>query len=137
MKTLIGLFVVSLLLVPVASLANNHAVKIVAKDGIGNYLTDAEGKTLYWFKMDEPGKSACAGPCVEKWPLYHREPIAPPDGVPVSDFGKITRDDGKPQATFRGYPLYYFAGDAKAGDTNGHALKDIWYVIDPGNFPLK
>lgn len=38
---------------------------------------------------------------------------------------------------FRGYPLYYFAGDAKAGNTNGHALKDIWYVIDPGNFPLK
>ncbi|MHB8707648.1 MAG: COG4315 family predicted lipoprotein [Desulfuromonadales bacterium] len=55
----------------------------------------------------------------------------------AGSYGKITRDDGKPQAMFRGYPLYYFAGDAKAGDTNGHALRDIWYVIDPGNFPLK
>ncbi len=48
----------------------HHAIKIQEKEGIGKYLTDTEGKALYWFKKDSPGKSACTGPCLEKWPIY-------------------------------------------------------------------
>jgi predicted lipoprotein with Yx(FWY)xxD motif len=54
-----------------AALADNHAVKVSEKDGIGKYLVDAKGMTLYIFKKDSPGKSVCAGMCVEKWPLYY------------------------------------------------------------------
>lgn len=137
MKTVVGLFVIALLVVPTVALANHHAIKIAEKAGVGKYLTDAEGKTLYWFKMDKPGTSACAGPCVEKWPLYYRETVAPPQGVPAGEFGTLTRADGKMQSTFRGYPLYYWAGDAKPGDTSGQGVKDVWFVVDPGNFPPK
>jgi predicted lipoprotein with Yx(FWY)xxD motif len=117
------------------ALADHHAVKIAEKEGIGKYLTDAKGMTLYWFKKDTPGKSACAGACVDKWPLYYRESVAPPAGVKAEDFGTIAREDGKKQTTFRGYPLYYWFQDMKAGDTAGNQVNGVWFVIDPGAFP--
>ncbi|HEX9206402.1 MAG TPA: hypothetical protein VF853_10810 [Candidatus Deferrimicrobiaceae bacterium] len=120
-----------------APLAMDHAVKKATKDGVGTYLTDAKGMTLYWFKKDSPGTSACAGPCVEKWPIYFREKVAAGDGLKGEDFGTITRGDGKKQTTFRGYPIYYWAGDKEPGDTKGQGLNNVWYVIDPANFPPK
>jgi predicted lipoprotein with Yx(FWY)xxD motif len=117
--------------------AMDHAVKKVTKDGVGSYLVDAKGMTLYWFKKDSPGKSACAGPCVEKWPIYFREAVAAGEGTKPEDFGTITREDGKKQTTFRGYPLYYWAGDKAKGDTTGQGNGNVWYVIDPANFPPK
>src|SRR3989304_1730320 len=47
------------------------------------------------------------------------------------------RGDGKKQATFRGYPLYYWGGDKAQGDTAGQGVNNVWYVIDPANFPPK
>lgn len=135
MKTVAALFAAVLLTIPAVTLADHHAVKLAGKEGVGNYLTDAGGKTLYWFTKDSPGQSACAGPCVEKWPLYYRETVAPPEGVTAGDFATITRADGKPQTTFRGYPLYYWVNDAKAGDTGGQGINNVWFVIDPANFP--
>ncbi len=137
MKTLILLIVAALLTLPIAAVADHHAVKIAQKDSVGSYLTDAEGKTLYWFKKDIPGQSACAGPCVDKWPLYFRETVAAPAGVDAKNFATINRADGKTQTTFRGYPLYYWVNDNKAGDTSGQGVGNVWYVIDPANFPVK
>ena len=119
------------------ALAMDHAVKKTTKEGVGSYLTDAKGMTLYWFKKDSPGKSACAGPCVEKWPIYFRDSVAAGEGTKPEDFGTITREDGKKQTTFRGDPLYYWVGDKAAGDTAGQGLNNVWYVIDPANFPPK
>ena len=119
------------------ALASHHAVKIQVKEGIGKYFTDTEGKTLYWFKKDSAGKSSCNGPCLEKWPIYFREKVAAPKGVKNADFGTITRDDGKKQTTFRGYPIYYFINDKSAGDTTGQGMNDVWSVINPDNFPPK
>lgn len=120
-----------------AALAAHHAVKIATKDGVGSYLTDMEGKALYWFTKDASGKSACAGPCVEKWPLYYRESVAAPKELKSDDFGTITREDGKKQSTFRGYPLYYWMGDAASGDMKGQGLNGVWFVINPADFPPK
>jgi predicted lipoprotein with Yx(FWY)xxD motif len=137
MKALAGFFVAASLIVPTAAFADHHALKLANKDGIGNYLTDAGGKTLYWFTKDTPGQSACAGPCVEKWPIYYREAVAPPEGLPAADFATMNRADGKPQTTFRGYPLYYWVIDANPGDTSGQGVGNVWFVIDPANFPPK
>lgn len=119
------------------SFAMHHAVKVQQNDAVGKYLTDTEGMTLYWFKKDEPGKSNCAGACIENWPIYYRETVVAPKGVASEDFGTITRDDGAKQTTFRGYPLYYWINDKKAGDTTGNDIKGVWFVVNPDNFPPK
>ena len=111
--------------------ADHHAVKVAKKDGIGSYLTDIKGMTLYTFKNDSPGKSACQGPCVDNWPLFYRKKVGAMDGLAAADFGTITRADGKMQTTYKGMPLYYFIKDAKPGDTMGQGMKDLWSVAKP------
>jgi len=122
---------VAALVVAAPALADHHAVKVAKKDPVGSFLTDTKGMTLYIFKKDSAGKSACEGPCVEKWPLYFRDAVAAKDGLKAEDFGTITRADGKKQTTYKGMPLYYFAGDKAAGDTAGQGVKDVWYVAAP------
>jgi len=112
------------------ALADHHAVKVAKDDKLGSYLTDAKGMTLYTFKKDSTGKSACAGECVAKWPLYYREKVGV-DPKMAADFGTITRDDGQKQTTYKGLPLYYFAGDKAAGETKGQGVKDVWFVAAP------
>jgi predicted lipoprotein with Yx(FWY)xxD motif len=115
-----------------ASIAYSEGtVQVAKKQGIGSYLADAKGMTLYIFKRDSPGKSACAGPCVEKWPLFHSEKVTAPVGLKAADFGTITRDDGKKQTTYKGMPLYYFFKDTQRGDTKGQGVGDLWYVATP------
>jgi len=111
----------------------SNTVDVKSKEGIGKYLTDATGKTLYYFKKDTPGKSACAGPCVEKWPLFYSEKVVAPSGLDAKDFGMITRDDGKKQSTYKDMPLYYFFSDRNPGDTNGQGqgLGGNWFVAEP------
>ncbi len=118
-------------------MAMHHEIKIQEHESFGKHLTDTEGNTLYFFKKDSPGKSACSGGCVEKWPLYFRPKVGAPKGLTAEDFGTITREDGQKQTTFRGYPLYYFAGDKKPGDMNGQGVNKAWFVINPDQFPPK
>lgn len=127
---LIMLFIVMALVAGVA-LADHHAVTVSKKEGIGSFLADTKGMTLYWFKNDTKGVSACSGECVAKWPLYYRESVAAKDGLKAEDFGTITREDGQKQTTYKGMPLYYFIGDKAAGDTNGNGVKDVWFVVNP------
>lgn len=114
-----------------SAFAAHHAVKIAKKESVGNYLTDTEGMTLYIFKKDTPGKSMCDAACVANWPLYYREAVAAKEGLAASDFGTITRADGKKQTTYKTMPLYYFIKDKKAGDTTGQGVKDVWFVVNP------
>ena len=59
-----GLFVFS-------GYASAGGLDVKTKDGIGSYLADDKGMTLYLFKKDSPGKSACgaANGCLERWPV--------------------------------------------------------------------
>ena len=124
-------FLAGLLLTATVSLADHHAVKVSQKDGVGSFLVDTKGMTLYSFKKDTPGKSACEGDCLAKWPLYFREAVAAKDGVKAEDFATITRSDGQKQTTYKGMPLYYFSGDKNPGDTTGQGVKDVWFVVNP------
>lgn len=111
--------------------AAEGAVKVASDAKLGKYLTDDKGMTLYVFKKDSPGKSACAGPCAEAWPIFHGEKVSASGGVKAEDFGTITRDDGKKQSTYKGLPLYYWVKDTKPGDTTGHGVKEVWFVATP------
>jgi len=126
-KLSVALAIVGLALV---ARADHHAVKVAKDDKAGSYLTDAKGMALYTFKKDAPGKSACAGECVAKWPIYFREKVGV-DAKMAGDFGTITRDDGQKQTTYKGLPLYYFAGDKAAGEVKGQGMKDVWYLAAP------
>jgi predicted lipoprotein with Yx(FWY)xxD motif len=116
-----------------ASIGTAAALNVKIKDGIGSYLADEKGMTLYLFKKDSPGKSACAatGGCLEKWPVFFAERIEPAAGVDAAAIGVITREDGKKQTTYKGLPLYYFFKDKAEGDTLGQGVNNVWYVVVP------
>lgn len=117
----------SIAIVPGSKPAPEPAVKVasttltVRDDGsTGTLLADAAGRTLYMFASDKPGQSACTGECAENWPALTTKSttLTLPSGV-SGQLGTITRQDGSKQVTFNGKPLYYFAGDKRAGETNG------------------
>jgi len=101
---------------------------------VGNYLTDGEGKTLYYFTKDSSGMSACTGNCLKNWPAFTTDSFIVPSALNASDFGTITRDDGTMQATYKGFPLYYFIRDTRRGQITGQAVGKVWYVVDPQKF---
>ena len=95
-------------------------------------LTNAEGRTLYWFAPDTATRSACYGTCAAYWPPVRGAATAGP-GV-TGRLGTITRSDGPVQATYDGHPLYTYVGDTAAGQANGNRLNlngGLWYEITP------
>ena len=112
----------------------------LASSELGEFLTDSEGLTLYYFANDTtPGVSECTGGCLEAWPpltVQGLNKAAAGDGV--TGVVGVMPGNGMVRITYDGRPLYYFAGDAAAGDTNGHGLNDVWYVaaVD-GTLPSK
>lgn len=115
------------------SLASAEALNVAVKEGIGSYLTDEQGITLYLFKKDSPGKSACgvAGGCIDKWPVFYAENFKTAPGIDPANIAVITREDGQKQITYKGLPLYYFIKDKAAGDTLGQGLNNVWYIVAP------
>jgi predicted lipoprotein with Yx(FWY)xxD motif len=116
--------------------AQELTVQSMQKDGIGQYLADGKGMTLYYFAKDSPGKSVCTGDCLTKWPpLLVDGKTTVVSGLDAKDFGELDTPGGK-QVTFRGYSLYRFFKDAKPGDTTGQGVGGIWFVVDPRSFSL-
>jgi predicted lipoprotein with Yx(FWY)xxD motif len=107
---------------------------------LGTYLTGQSGMTLYIFTVDAPDVSNCSGGCATNWPPLTVAPgttISGPSGA-TGTFGTITRADGSIQVTYDHMPLYYFAGDSVAGDTNGQGVGGNWFVAlvgGPGASP--
>ncbi|MEO0732061.1 MAG: hypothetical protein AAFZ52_04460 [Bacteroidota bacterium] len=99
---------------------------------LGQILTDADGKTLYYFSLDHNGQSVfCVDACIAAWPVFHSPEIRPGAGLEASDFGVVNRADGSPQTTYKGWPLYYYAEDQTPGETKGEGVNDVWFVAKP------
>jgi predicted lipoprotein with Yx(FWY)xxD motif len=99
------------------------------------YLTDGSGRSLYLWVPDTTTTSMCSGACATYWPplTTNAAPTAGP-GLTASDLGTISRSDGTKQVTYSGHPLYYFAGDKAAGQTNGEGSNGFgapWYLVAP------
>ena len=99
-----------------------HANPTQISNGV---MASKEGKTLYTFDKDAAGKSNCNGGCAAAWPPFM---VANP-ALAGGDFSIVKRDDGASQWAFKGMPLYFFAGDASAGDVNGDNQGGVWHVI--------
>lgn len=96
------------------------------------FLVDQEGWALYLFTVDtqNSGTSACTADCLTEWPpvIVTSTPQAGAD-IDTTLLGTITRDDGTMQATYNGWPLYYYAGDLAPGDVNGQGVDGIWFLV--------
>ena len=106
-------------------------IKIFQDTKFGSVITDSLGKTLYFFSLDAGANSSCSGGCAIAWPVYYNNQLRLGSNLDSSDFNVITRTDGSKQTTYKGWPLYYYQGDAKAGDINGDASGSVWFVAKP------
>jgi predicted lipoprotein with Yx(FWY)xxD motif len=98
--------------------------------GGATVLTNATGKTLYWFAPDTSTKSACYGSCAGYWPPVAGPATAGP-GV-HGTLGTIHRTDGSVQETYNGHPLYTYVGDSGPGQANGNNLNingGLWHEV--------
>lgn len=117
-----------------ASPAGPGSVTIAMATGKdGAYLTGPDGRTLYTFTPDSPGKSTCVDACATTWP-----PLSPGSGGAPKGASGVTgtlttfaRPDGSMQVAYNGSPLYYYAADTKAGDTLGQGIGGKWFIASP------
>jgi predicted lipoprotein with Yx(FWY)xxD motif len=92
-------------------------------------LTDAQGKTLYYFTPDTATTSACTSACAQTWPPL----LATGSGAPTSAAtlpGKLTAQttgNGN-QVAYNGHLLYTYSGDTASGQTTGEGLFGKWFV---------
>ena len=125
-KVTLAAFLTCLIFAGIVVAEEAIGVKLMKKLGVGSYLADGNGMTLYTFKKDKTGKSACTGDCLAQWPVFYVNPELVVEGCEQSDFGSFTRDDGAEQTTYKGKPLYYYVKDEKPGQTNGHEAVKGW-----------
>jgi predicted lipoprotein with Yx(FWY)xxD motif len=104
------------------------ATVAVANSRLGDILVDGEGRTLYAFTKDQGDQSACSGECATNWPAFTGTATAG-TGAQASLLSTAAQASGTDQVTYDGRPLYYFAGDAKPGDTNGQGVGKVWYAV--------
>jgi predicted lipoprotein with Yx(FWY)xxD motif len=98
----------------------------------GPVVADAAGQSLYIFKDDTTGSSACtAAWCVQDWPPFVA-PRVPASVTGISaPLGALRRPDGTMQVTLAGHPLYRFSGDERPGDLRGLGIGGDWYPVAP------
>ena len=100
----------------------------------GNALTNEDGLTLYLFTEDstKPAKSTCDGDCAKKWPPLLTVPgeDIELEGVDPDLVGTVKRSDGTTQVTVGNWPVYLFIEDKEPGQTKGHGVGDVWFVIE-------
>jgi predicted lipoprotein with Yx(FWY)xxD motif len=104
----------------------------VADSSLGQIVVDDAGVTLYGFTPDEGGTPTCYDQCAENWPpLLADDPAAVTVGAGLDQslLTSVDRTDGSTQLVYGGWPLYYFAADAAAGDTNGQGVGEKWFVV--------
>lgn len=98
-------------------LNNNNVVSVAAQN--------RAGMTLYIFDKDTVGASNCTSvQCMTNWPPL----VADDNAVAEEPLTIITRGDGHKQWALRDKPLYFFVGDAAAGDVKGEGVAGVWHV---------
>src|SRR4051812_7949285 len=107
---------------------------------VGRYLTDAKGRAVYIFVLDSKNFSACTGACAGAWPpLSPASALSGDPTVQAEMIGRITRSDGRAQATYSEMPIYYYDDDERPGDIKGQGKNEfggLWYLVSPDGRPI-
>ncbi|PJJ09388.1 putative lipoprotein with Yx(FWY)xxD motif [Flavobacterium sp. 1] len=108
---------------------------------LGSYLSDKDGRSLYFFSTDAKNQVTCTGGCELVWPPFYLDNLTADKlgtGLTFSDFATITTTSGKKQVTYKGWPLYYYAPSVNgtntaeaAGKTTGDGVGGVWFVAKP------
>jgi predicted lipoprotein with Yx(FWY)xxD motif len=114
----------------------------LADSALGKIIVDGSGKTLYMFTPDDEagGKPTCADACANNWPALtatDAAAVTAGTGLDASKISIVDRPDGGKQVKYGDYPLYYFAKDTAAGQTNGQGVGTKWYVVGADGEPIK
>jgi predicted lipoprotein with Yx(FWY)xxD motif len=100
---------------------------------LGKVLATRAGMSLYLFKVDKHGKSACYGSCATYWPpLLKKGALTAGTGLKARLLGTTKRKNGTLQVTYAGHPLYRFKLDKKVGQVAGQGQDFFggkWYVL--------
>jgi predicted lipoprotein with Yx(FWY)xxD motif len=112
---------------PAASDLPIATASVSVKGTTTTILTNAAGLTIY-YRTSDSGTNVFVG---GSWP-----PILASNGAPTSKGSlpgslAMLQDNNGAQVTYNGHPLYLYAGDSKAGDTNGEGLGNVWFVVTP------
>ena len=117
-------------------------VNAAARTPYGTILVSSTGRTLYRYTVDSKHVNRCSGDptCSKYWPPLLVKASAKPTagaGVKPSLLGTIKARNGMRQVTYEGFPLYFFAGDKKAGQIKGEDFLKVWYVVSPAGALVK
>lgn len=102
--------------------------------GMTKFFTDINGITLYRYSLDSANINNYTNSNFSNnayWPIFYVAIDKLPSSMNAADFGVISVF-GHSQLTFKGWPLYYFGGDTKRGDTKGVSVPSpgVWPVVN-------
>ena len=110
------------------------------KTDFGKVLVDSNGKTLYAFAADSPGKSNCTGSCLQYWPAAQASGTVSHSSDVTAKLATIKRSDGTTQLTVNGWPVYTYAADSGPGQATGQGENlsgGRWWVVAPSGTQIK
>ena len=102
----------------------------IASSGMGDVLSDGQGRVFYIYTPDGTGAATCVDACAAAWP-----PVLTEGGV-VADaaVSKLklgsTGQGASEQLTIEGQPVYFFASDTEPGSASGQAAGGKWFVLN-------
>jgi predicted lipoprotein with Yx(FWY)xxD motif len=107
---------------------------------LGEIVVDGTGRAVYAFSMDPANATTCYDACADTWlPLLAKGDPAGGTGIDVAAARTVPRRDGGNQVTYKGIPLYQYAGDKSDKDANGQGLDMFggeWHVLTKDGRPL-
>lgn len=116
------------------------SLEIDDRGDLGQIIVDGSGKTVYVFSTDPRNDPTCYDVCADTWlPVLAKGNPAGGIGIDAGSAGTTPRRDGAEQATYKGQPLYHYAGDQTDRDAGGQGLDLFggeWHVLTKDGQPL-
>jgi predicted lipoprotein with Yx(FWY)xxD motif len=116
------------------------SLEIDDRGDVGQIIVDGSGRTVYVFTADGPNDPTCYDVCADTWlPILAKGDPAGGIGIDVAAASTTSRRDGTNQVTYKGQPLYRYAGDKDDRDAGGQGLDLFggeWHVLTKDGKPL-
>lgn len=119
-----------------AQQADAPGLTVAEHSELGEYIADAEGKSLY-VNLEDADGIGCPKSCQSYWPPFLSEhDLEVGSGVDETLVATQQDEDGQWHASYGGWPLYYSRQDTKAGVIRGQGVGGVWFLVSPEGNPL-